>query len=432
VIALRRFSVAALVALVALGGFAGGARGAPEGVIITASATGWSVIYHDPDSPIPANPAAEFHIAYSLASLDTGPAGYGLSSILWPGSAAANFGDVYDLPTYPVRAEAFYPKGPERDQNEMGPGTTMQARATEVLTEAETTSMHRADAPGSQAGLLRSSVRSTIEDGVATTQATAKVKDLQLLDGLIEIGSVLTEATITSDGKNPEILGKTKLAAVTVAGQKATIDEKGIHAGGQTIEVPNVFGEGAVRDALAAAGITVKLARPIEKMRRGSATTEIGGLVVRFDGTAFKKLLDPLPEEVKDEINRQFDFRKEVVYRFGAVSLGVGANEGALQLPKLPPELPDPPAPDIAPLPDLGGTVPLPEFGGEPPEISAPPPAGEPMPTAAETSLPTGHPLPAVIVGLALVGALAGTGGLRKMADLLVMGEGASCPHKES
>ena len=108
---------------------------------------------------------------------------------------------------------------------------------------------------------------------------------------------------------------------------EATIDEKGLHIDDQDVDIPDIFGEGPVKDGLDQLGISVKLARPIKKLKGGSASTELGGLVVRFDALALKPFLEPLPDEVKDEIYKNVDMRKAMVIRFGSVSLGVDANE---------------------------------------------------------------------------------------------------------
>lgn len=433
---LRRVVAVASIVTVVSTTYLGAARGAPEGLIITATASGKTIIFDDPDSPIPAEPSMEAHEAYSLATFDSGPSAHGLASIFWPGSAGANFGPVYGLPAYPVRAETFYPKGPARDKNDPGPpGMSMQAQATDVLANAAASSGKENGSPGAVARRLSSSVSSFMEDGGAVSEASATVNDLKVAGGMIAIESVVTEARITSDGTTAKVAGKTKVAGVTIADQfEARIDEKGLHLNDETVEIPDVFGQPPVKDALEAAGVTVKVARPIKKIKGGSAVTELGGLVVRFEAGALEQYLKPLPKEVRDELSKHVDFAKVVVYRFGSVNLGVDANDSAFELPPLQP--PDPP-PVGPPAATAGGGAPvvgIPGLGGDLPEINppaAPNQPDDPAPIAAEAPPITGHPLPLILVALTLAGALGSTQVMKRLADQLVGGSAIACRHKD-
>lgn len=436
---LRR--IVALMCLVMLTSslFLGAAQGAPEGLIITATASGKTMSYDDGDCPIPAKPCMEAHEAFSLASFDSGPTSHGLASAFWPGSAGANFGPVYGLPAYPVRAETFYPKGPKKDVNEPGPpGLSMKAESTEEMASAASSTGEEDGSPGASAGRLTSSVTTFLEEEGGVSEATATVKDLNIGDGAITIESVVTTARITSDGKKAKVTGQTTVSGVMVAGQlEATIDEEGLHFNDETIEIPDIFGEPPVEDALDQIGVSVKVARPIQRIKGGSAVTELGGLVVKFEAGALKSLLEPLPDEVEDEIYKAIDMRKEVIYRFGSVSLGVDANDAAFELPKLPPTEPPPPVSDVPFTGDGGGAAPgfgIPDvgggdFGGSDPPVAAPP--EEPEVLAAEPTSIAGKPLPFVILALALATAIASTRVLRHVAYEAVAGSANSCPYQD-
>ncbi|HYI45170.1 MAG TPA: hypothetical protein VE174_06895, partial [Actinomycetota bacterium] len=176
--------------------------------------------------------------------------------------------------------------------------------------------------------------------------------------------------------------------------------------------------------------------RPIEKVKGGSASTELGGLVVHFDALALTPYVDELPDEVKDEIYKNVDMRKAMVMRFGSVSLGVDANEAGFELPKLPPTEPPAPAADVPFTGDAGGTSSgfgIPEVGGSDFGGSDLPPAAspeQPEVLAAEPTSITGTPLPAVILALALAAALASTRVMRHVAYSAVAGSG-TCPHQD-
>ena len=205
----------------------------------------------------------------------------------------------------------------------------MKSEATEVSAAASSSTGAEDGSPGATARRLVSSVTSSLEEDGGVSEATSTVKDISIGDGAITIESVVTEARITSDGTKAKITGETRITGVMVADQfKATIDEKGLHINDQDVDLPDLFGEEPVKDGLDQLGISVKLARPIKTLKGGSASTELGGLVVRFDALALKPFLEPLPDEVKDEIYKNVDMRKAMVVRFGSVSLGVDATRG--------------------------------------------------------------------------------------------------------
>ncbi len=65
-------------------------------------------------------PVLDFTIPETLARFGSGPTGYGLASLAYPGGIIVNLpsliaqagADASNIPDYPVKAEAFYPAGP--------------------------------------------------------------------------------------------------------------------------------------------------------------------------------------------------------------------------------------------------------------------------------------------------------------------------------
>jgi hypothetical protein len=65
-------------------------------------------------------PVLDLTIPETLARFGSGPTGYGLASLLYPGGIIVNLNsliaqagaDASNIPDYPVKAEAFYPAGP--------------------------------------------------------------------------------------------------------------------------------------------------------------------------------------------------------------------------------------------------------------------------------------------------------------------------------
>src|SRR5206468_10189943 len=126
------------------------------GFTAQARAHALSVLLDAPDVAVPLHPVAQVSVPHAEASVDTGPVGRALASVLWPGAAIANFGSASQLldqlcglpplpcipvspdarkilktVDYPLRAEASYPQGPGDAKLEPSPGTVMESHAAE-------------------------------------------------------------------------------------------------------------------------------------------------------------------------------------------------------------------------------------------------------------------------------------------------------------
>jgi hypothetical protein len=217
---------------------------------------------------------------------------------------------------------------------------------------ADTTPL--ADAIGALAGLDLGVVKvgsSTGEssarqhDGVATATTTTSMKDITVA-GLLHIADASVTATIkTSGAGTASTTQQVAYSGVTVAGVAATLDQDGLHVGGQG--VPTAVAQQAISQlntALAAINATLVASQTTSTVKPdGSATAVVDGVQV----------------VISDNAN----------YRI-QVSLGHAAVSGraVVALPKLvPPSLPPVTLP---PLPaDAFPAAPLP-----PPTATAPPP----------------------------------------------------------
>ena len=143
------------------------------GFQMISNANGITFNYDQPSFGLPAAHTFELHKAHAETAIDSGPTSHGLGSILWPGDLvgnapaglAANFlvfdptsggylGPVVDAiksganqisdqitknnggksPSYPIRAESFYPQGPKDDTYEPGAGASMTSHADDKIT----------------------------------------------------------------------------------------------------------------------------------------------------------------------------------------------------------------------------------------------------------------------------------------------------------
>jgi hypothetical protein len=297
--------------------------------------------FNQPGSLIPAEPTGEMTQAYSLAEYASGPTTHGLSSVMWPGSAGADFGPVYGLPADPARAEAFNPQTPHEAKTDYGPYTTMDAKADADGAEAATT-WQQSEQQAAQAiatGDYASSAKTQQKGDLAVSEGTAQVHDLSLAGGLIHIDSVITNGRAVTDGKKGTVSGETEVSGATVQGQGVTIDESGVHLADQGVPVLDPINGPQVQQALDQAGITMKVAAPVDTVKGADAQRVLGGLVVTFEDGALNQFADQVPQ-LKQYVN----FNQSLTMNFGVVTVNAQALPGF--------DIPPPPS---SPPPSGGG-----------------------------------------------------------------------------
>ncbi|MFN2543860.1 MAG: hypothetical protein ABR600_04705 [Actinomycetota bacterium] len=299
-----------------------GARGSIGGVTLLAKGLGMQWTFNEPGSPVPADPTGEMEQAYSTADYASGPTAHGLSSFFWPGSAGANFGPALCpqvCPPYPVRAEAFSPSNPHKDDNnDYGPNASMHAAASETSAEAATVTQKADQAAAAfVTGDFSSSSKTEIKGDSAISEATAEATDLTIA-GIIHIDSVISEAQAVTDGEKGTVSGETKVTGATVQEQGVTIDEMGVHVADQTVPILDPINSSQVQQALAQLGITMKVAAPVDNTKGATAERMLGGLVVTFDSGSLGAIV---PQQVHDQLDRYVQFNQTVTMNFGGVSV---------------------------------------------------------------------------------------------------------------
>ena len=369
------------------------------GVSMSAQGFGVQWTFNQPGSPIPAEPTGEMEQAYSLAEYNSGPNTHGLASLLWPGSAGANFGPVYGFPAYPVRAEGFSPGTPHGSKNDYGPNTSMRAKAGPSSATASTVWQDEQQAKqGVATGDFATSALSIVHGDSAISLATAQVSDLTIGGGVVHVDSVITRGRAVTNGKNGRVSGGTKVLGVTVGGQSVTVDDKGVHAGGQTAPVLDPINNGTVQQTLDQAGITLKVAKPVDSVKGADAQRALGGLVVTFESGALNAVVDKLPQQVQDQLRNYIQFDQTVTLEIGAVTVGSQTIGG---FSFAPPPVPPPPPPGAP----TGVTVPAVSGGGGTTTTTTT--AGSPAGGAGQVKFPKsngsgGGPVATVPVGLPL------------------------------
>jgi len=255
------------------------------GYTLSAQASGLQVVEDEPSATT--HPEAESEVPQTQVSLVSGPVGYALSSVAWPGALAANAGsllllagapvpqDVAHQLNDPVRAETRT-GGPASVENSSVPGAVMRAGVVPGRATADAV-LDGGDA-GRTAGFGATTARSTAVLGTdtATTTADSTTKDVSLAAGVVTLDSLVSHATATTDGRRSTASGTTTVNDLRVAGVPVTVDSRGITLASSTTPAD----ASAVQEAVTQLGMTVLLSQPSMSRSGGSVSYDSGSLIV--------------------------------------------------------------------------------------------------------------------------------------------------------
>jgi hypothetical protein len=446
------------------------------GYSMGATASAISFLYNQPSFGVPTDPTFELRKAYSLAELDSGPTGHGLGSVLWPGQVIGNappsllFDTVLFNPTqidqlqplidqlktagsnatagrsgYPIRAEAFYPQGPESGSQDIGAGIRSNALAKVDEVDSSATTGGAGIAGIISFGSLYSQSDSTVLNGQAIAESVSKVTDLDLF-GAIHIQSLVATARSVSDGQTAKNEGSLTIAGMTIKDQtgkeaaRIVLDNTGFHAGSENQDPLGVLADQVFKKYLAPNGINLYAGAPVDLVDGATASRSLAGLTLHIDAHGMNALLDGLDKAIpgiKQTLKNptsnhlldplfgengllsptvagflasffQGDQTMDVV--FGSLAVQSAASPPFSDIiipPVLPPEIPN--LPFVPPAGDLGGggfvQQPLPQTGGG---------GGIALKPVAVVGVPFG------MVAIAIAVALVGASRLRLFADSVV------------
>jgi hypothetical protein len=306
------------------------------GFQMVGNANGISFIYDQPSFGLPAAHTFELHKSHAETAIDSGPTSHGLGSILWPGDLvgnapaglAANFlvfdptsggylAPVVDAiksgattlsdqitknnggksPSYPIRAESFYPQGPKDNDYAPGGGVTMTSHADDKITSS-TSSLQQAGFPGLLSiGLMQSSSLSGIVDGQAVSEARAIVNNVDLA-GVLHIGHIDSYMKAVSDGVKATLTKTMTVTGVTIGGQGIVVDSTGMHAGGQSVDPLGQLSAALIDQYLKPNGISLTVPKPITTITGGTASGSGQGMVITMSATEMNKLVSMLPAPI--------------------------------------------------------------------------------------------------------------------------------------
>ena len=419
------------------------------------------------------SPVMDLTLPETLARFSSGPSGYGLASLAYPGGIVANFGSLVtqaggpgeQIPPYPIKAEAFYPAGPtEADASQ--PGGIAQRVTTGDLGVQVDASFPALDAPPViSVGSLASGSRSAVEGKLAVSRSRVVLDDVKILGGLITIDSLVTDLVAVHDGTTGSTAGGTTASGVRFLGLDASLTEDGLvlkpapPVEGPAAAVGSPLGAlvgpltdatkavqdqlGAVLaqatpqvdDVLAQAGVTLSLVEPHdEQVESGAATRITSGLSLTMsykgrEQQALVDLVNSIPAELKPNVG---PVPNPVTFLAENHITGLALAPASVSSLATPPF----PALDI-PIAELPATASFDpgssSLGGS--AFSTP---AAPLPAAPEATVddlstePAAHgfegAVPAILVALALLASpLFGMGSTR-LADNVLAPAAAPCP----
>ncbi|MHB8466480.1 MAG: hypothetical protein ACYDH6_00305 [Acidimicrobiales bacterium] len=290
---------AACLVVAATGVFPRGSRARADGTAVgsnlgtfgmVATAPGVQITYDFPNAST--HPMAEGEVPESIAQLSSGPIGYALATVAWPGPLAGNLGATAQilglgLPTSVtgnlddrVRAEARTGVEPSSVTNTSVPSTTMHASATGAVVEAEA-STNGVQGPAAASNLGRIATHSsTALTGPSSAEAIATSSYANVdIAGVVKIASIIATATATTTAVTANAHGATTVSGVTIAGVPATITDRGLQIG-STGAPANGIANVVANQALAGAGIKAYVSQPIKQVNGAHVSYTSGSLVI--------------------------------------------------------------------------------------------------------------------------------------------------------
>jgi hypothetical protein len=406
----------------------------------------------------------------TVARFGSGPTGYGLASIAYPGGLIVNLGsllaqtgaDASQIPDYPIKAEAFYPTGPTESSQSVAAGADERVTSGDLGVEAIGTFPAIDAPPAIKVGSIRSASRSSIEDGKAVARSRVELGNIAILGGVVTIDSLVTDVVAAHDGTAGAADGGTQATGVKFLGLAANLTEDGL----VLAEAPPVSGPAAglgdaldallkplqditapvralledvlsqavpsLTDPLAAAGLEIKLLSAEESASTvGAAGRTSSGLSITlsYEGReqqALVDLINSIPAELKPSLG---PIPNPVVFlaENHIIGLTLGhASVTALASPPFDPDggLTDPPLPsgDLVPGTFEPGTLPSPSFATPTPSLPGPAVLGTDEVSALGAALPA-----VAVILLLLASPLLGLGSTR-LADNVLSTVATSCP----
>jgi hypothetical protein len=361
----------------------------------------------------------------AVSTLRSGPIGYALSSVVWPGVLAGNAGSLIivaggeDVPpearqlNSPVRAEARSGGDDKEVVNDDYPGTRMVAFASNDKVSAEATLANGAATPAGTSGESTGRTSTYLTGArTATSEAYSQVKDVSIAAGVVKIGSVTSQAKATTDGVKADATGQTVTSGITIGGIPVTVDEKGVSVNGNNAPV-NSAATAIVNTAISNAGMTIAVSQPQKFVEGSTVTYDSGSLIFYWEqqeGFVMTAVFGGT--RVSATATPAFDAG-------GGTGGGTTGTTTGTVVPPVPGTVVEPP---VVPVTDPGAPAPA-----APGPTVAPVAGGfEGVPVGERRALPGG--LSAGLVLFGLVGSGLVAAGFRRLPDRVLEAPVTACP----
>jgi hypothetical protein len=210
---------------------------------------------------LPVEVPFEATISLATATLSSGGQGFGRASTFYPGSLTTGVRPLIEtaagvrlpIPDYPLVVESREFEGAKHSDV---PGITMSSDVDPDRAVA----IADAGGLGLQAVFgvhsIHTESRTELTSGKITATSTTTLQGVDLL-GTVSIGSLVSTASVTSDGTRSTCAGGVTLSGVTVAGTAASLDDEGLHVDAKAV-VPGLGVGKLVGSLLAGSGITAR------------------------------------------------------------------------------------------------------------------------------------------------------------------------------
>ncbi|MCW2673610.1 MAG: hypothetical protein JWP14_2199 [Frankiales bacterium] len=380
------------------------------GFTLTAQSQAMQLTEDEPSAN--SHPEADADLPQSQVSLTSGPVGYALSSVAWPGALLGNAGSLILLvqpsaPSQvgalndPVRAEARTGSASHSSTNDSVPGAHMAADATPARTTAD--ALLDGGAAGAVVGFGRTTSASSATLGTRTGTVTADstAKDVSLANGVVKIGSVVSHAEARTDGTTATAKGETTVSGMTIAGVPVVVDDNGVSVSTQHGAVPPSAAQ-TVNQAVASLGMSFALSTPTQYRQGGAISYDAGSLTMLWKPPGSSNTFTA---------------------SLGGSRVVAAASRSSSYQPVLPPAggpAAGNPVPPAVGQPGQAPQVSLPGTGSGPPLVSPPGTAVGPV-TQGLSRLASGTPAPTWTVVLTAMGAALLLGGLWRVPGLVLV-----------
>lgn len=370
----------------------------------------------------------EAEVPYAVSELGGGGVAHAVTTIVWPGATGAHGGStlgVLGLNGIPPSLENSL-NDPEIAEAPTVSGATTSDKSTPAFTmkavakptDVEATSSFGPASTSSTVGTIKTTTTIKQTKDQAVIDATSELTNVSI-GGVLTIGSVISSAHATTNGKTSTGTTETEIAGAKVAGINVTIDQNGISLSGKGLLPPLILNtlNKTVNTALKSVGLTIVTTQGTKKIKGPSVNLTAGDLIIGLSQGSYKTQANDTG----------------VLLQLGGASITAIASPGYVA-PKITTKISPAPAAstgtnNIGTPTSTGGSAPLPPSGGG--STTAPTDTGAAPIVATKSALN----LPGVIGWGWVVLALALTGfiafGLKRLPDEVLKPSGAACNIEE-